>query len=293
MLQGAFAPAQTAAEPPPSTYSEADQPISAGDIVAIALQEDNDVRYEGTINQSGVVNLKYLGDFRIAGMTPREVEKALKTRFEEDLYQRATLSVHLVSRAPGSVYVYGAVQRPGALELPLNSRITILQALSKAGGITAWANPRNCTVTRANADGVREQLPVDLEQAFKDIGGQTDRVLQSGDVVFVPAANPETMQVLTTEPCEVIVVGEINAPGIIRFAPGESRTIMRAIFKAGNFTRFAKKSEVRLVRYSDGNRDVRLVDVGKVVDEGFMQDDVELKPGDMIIVDQKLFSFSN
>ena len=45
---------------------------------------------------------------------------------------------------------------------------------------------------------------------------------------------------------EVIVEGKVEAPGTILFEPGERPTLVRAIIKAGNFNKFADKSDVRL-----------------------------------------------
>ena len=69
-------------------------------------------------------------------------------------------------------------------------------------------------------------------------------------------------------------------------------TLLRAVFKAGSFTRFAKKDKVRLIRYGQaGTREVTVVDVERIVDEGFLDEDVELQAGDMIIVDEKRINF--
>jgi polysaccharide export outer membrane protein len=108
----------------------------------------------------------------------------------------------------------------------------------------------------------------------------------------VPGIDGSTQQVMTTDESEVIVVGEVNAPGIILFAPGEQRTVMRAIFKSGGFTKFAKSKEVRLIRYGkDGSRSEQTINVSAVIDDGFLDQDVDLLPGDMLIVPQKMLNF--
>ncbi len=370
-------------------------PLRVGDSVNVVLLQDADVRFEGRIGEAGMIRLPYLGDFKLAGLTVDEASRALETALQRDLYQKATISMHVSGRAPGSIYVYGAVKQPGAYDLPAAGRLTMLQAVSRAGGVSAWADPKGCSIARtepgsnerrrievdlqaafqdaagkldvelmngdvifvpianAQADQVlatdptpgtiyvygavrspgavsvpvatrltilqavskaggisswadpknvvvtrrdsaskeRTRIPVDLDAAFQDIGGEADIEMRNGDVIYVPGANAQTNQVLSSEPCEVIVVGEVNSPGIILFAPGETRTLMRAIFKAGNFSKFAKSKAVRLVRYRQGERVVETINVEEVMDQGFLDKDVDLEPGDMIIVDQKIFSF--
>ncbi len=274
-------------------YNNADIPIRPGDHISIVMAEDPDVQYNGEVDASGYVNLPYLGEVRVAGSTETVCSLHIKTTLESDFYQRATVTARVIKRSPGVVYVYGAVKNPGPINLPIIGNMTILQAVSHVNGITAWASPDQCTVTRSNpVTGEREKITVDLIESFQDIGGPADINLIAEDVIFVPSANTELAQVLSNEPYEVIVVGQVNQPGIILFAPGELRTFMRAIFKAGNFTRFAKKKAVRVIRYrKDKERDVREVDAAKMIDEGFMEYDFELEPGDMIIVDEKMINF--
>lgn len=76
-----------------------------------------------------------------------------------------------VDRVP-TIYLYGEVQRPGALRLERN--MTVMQALASAGGLTARGTARGLRVSRKDASGaVREVEPA-----------MTDR-LRPDDVVFV------------------------------------------------------------------------------------------------------------
>jgi polysaccharide export outer membrane protein len=90
---------------------------------------------------------------------------------------------------------------------------------------------------------------------------------------------------------DIYVVGEVNRPGIISFAPGEPRTLLRAIFRAGGCTAFAKRKAVRLVRTGDGGRVEREVNLRRITEDGHIEDDLKLQSGDMIIVPQKFFKF--
>ncbi len=269
-------------------------PIRPGDLISINMSEDSDVVYNGIVDASGFISLPYLGEIKIIGLTESDCGKYLQKLLEDDYYQKATVFVRVIKRAPGNVYIYGAVKEPGAIHLPELGQLTILQAISHVKGITSWASPKECQVTRQNPiTGEREKLKVDLIAAFREIGGVDDIPLIANDVVFVPSANAELSQVLSNEPYEVVIVGQVNRPGIISFAPGELRSFMRAIFKAGNFTTFAKKKSVRVIRYTNDNknREVKVVDAEKMIDQGFLDLDFELLPGDMIIVDEKLINF--
>ena len=88
-------------------------PFGVGDLVRIGMAEDPDVHYDGVISASGSIPIPYLGEFSIAGLHAGAAESALSAALCEELYHRATVTATLVRRAPGKVYVYGAVKRPG------------------------------------------------------------------------------------------------------------------------------------------------------------------------------------
>jgi protein involved in polysaccharide export with SLBB domain len=269
-------------------------PIRPGDLISISMLEDIDVVFNGVVDASGFISLVYLGEVKIIGLRESDCASYLQRLLEKDFYQKATVTVRVIKRAPGVIYIYGAVKEPGAVPLPELGQLTILQAISSVKGITSWASPEICQITRQNPiSGEREKFTVNLIAAFREIGGVDDIPLIASDVVFVPSANAELSQVLSNEPYEVIVVGQVNDPGIVSFAPGELRSFMRALFKAGNFTNFAKKKAVRVIRYSkdNKNREVMVVDAEKMIDQGYLELDFELIPGDMIIVDEKLINF--
>lgn len=79
--------------------------------------------------------------------------------------------VVFVDRAP-QVYIYGEVQRPGALRLERG--MTVLQALAAGGGLTLRGTQSGIRVHRRDAQGVTLELVPGLQG-----------LLQQGDVVFV------------------------------------------------------------------------------------------------------------
>jgi polysaccharide biosynthesis/export protein len=76
-----------------------------------------------------------------------------------------------VERAP-MVYIYGEVQRPGAMRLERN--MTVMQALATGGGLTQRGTERGMRVHRRGADGKVEVVQPNLNDPLRD-----------GDVVYV------------------------------------------------------------------------------------------------------------
>jgi polysaccharide export outer membrane protein len=81
------------------------------------------------------------------------------------------------------IFVLGEVKRPGALPM-LGKYITVLEAVTKAGGFTEIAAPNRTKVIRVE-DGVEKTISVNLNKVKKG-NKSLDIILKPGDVVVVP-----------------------------------------------------------------------------------------------------------
>src|SRR5678816_626756 len=84
---------------------------------------------------------------------------------------------------PIYVFVDGAVKNPGQVESKSSRPITLLQAVSRAGGLSERANLRGVHILRRTADGGQQRIPVNLREIRK--GKADDIDLEDGDVVVV------------------------------------------------------------------------------------------------------------
>lgn len=83
------------------------------------------------------------------------------------------------------VYVWGEVTRPGALEVKMSKKITLLQAIAQAGGLTDGASKGGVVIKRKDKKtGKEREIKVNLKDIIK--GKKTDIELLEGDVVYVP-----------------------------------------------------------------------------------------------------------
>jgi polysaccharide export outer membrane protein len=83
------------------------------------------------------------------------------------------------------VYVFGEVKNPGALQVKMSKKVTLLQAIAQAGGTTEGALKSGITIKRKDKKTGKEiKMKVNLNDIIK--GKKPDIELQEGDVVFVP-----------------------------------------------------------------------------------------------------------
>jgi polysaccharide biosynthesis/export protein len=139
------------------------------------------------IGSDGMVNVPSLGTFKAAGLTIRELREEILKKVST-LLENPSVNVRLINF---KVSVLGEVLAPGAITVE-NERITILEALSRAGDLTPYSNRQHIMIIREK-NGVREQGEIDL----KDTKFFTSPYyyLQQNDVVYVEPTKAKIAQI--------------------------------------------------------------------------------------------------
>jgi len=271
--------------------AEIETVVQAGDTLQITLSEDAEFSFKGVVDSAGRVNLPCVGDYLIAGQTLASAKQALATQLEESYYWKASPVIAVLESAPASLYVYGAVQNPGLVSFGSSGELSLAQALAGVKGLTSWADVENAYILRPTSAGLDERIELNLrDQLTQRDKSEVIHLMNNDELYILGMNNRDAGLLLSNDPREVVVVGQVNAPGVVKFAPGEDATLMRAVFKAGGLTRFARGDRIKLIRYSGKSRTVEEVNLDIVIEEGFLDQDRSLLPGDMIIVPQKFIN---
>jgi len=84
-----------------------------------------------------------------------------------------------------NVFVYGEVRSPGVISFLSSKKITLLQAITQAGGPTDWAKESRVMIKRLDKKtGEEKTIRVNLNAVIR--GKTDDIVLEEGDVIIVP-----------------------------------------------------------------------------------------------------------
>jgi polysaccharide export outer membrane protein len=86
--------------------------------------------------------------------------------------------------AAGRVYIIGAVTRPGPILLSDGQPLSLLQAVSLAGGPGPTAAKKAYLLRQSETDPQRRELAFDLKKVMKD--KDQNLLLRPNDVIFVP-----------------------------------------------------------------------------------------------------------
>ena len=93
---------------------------------------------------------------------------------------------------------------------------------------------------------------------------------------------------------KVYLVGPVRMPGPQDIPSDEVLTLSKAVLRAGGFTDFADRHNVKITRQgSAGESDkvTMVVDVGQIFDKGKTEKDVALKPNDLIYIPERMVRF--
>jgi polysaccharide export outer membrane protein len=162
--------------------------ITPGDTIALNSSKDTDLAQELTVLPDGTASFSAIGTLRIGGFTPEQVRQQVQQAYRE---ARATefpeaLTVTIVATAPRSVTVMGEVNTPGPIAFGLDQRMTLVEAIGKAGSFstnTAWLSS-TLLVRWDPATQTQRHWVIDARP--EHWVGREPLLLQSFDVIYIP-----------------------------------------------------------------------------------------------------------
>jgi polysaccharide export outer membrane protein len=188
MFFGCASPGVKAADAPAENEYKEIQPgvsefaLGVGDSLDILVWRNDDLKISTKINPSGKFMFPLIGEVQAAGKDLSAVRDEMKARLSKYLVDpQVTISVSAIQSQ--KVLVLGEVRNPGVFNL--DTDVTILEAVAKAGGWTSDAKTSNVILLR-NVSGKVDTRSIDMDTALKSGRLADNRTLQRNDIVFVP-----------------------------------------------------------------------------------------------------------
>jgi polysaccharide export outer membrane protein len=166
--------------PPPQDHVE-DTTLAPGDVFEVRVYQQEEMTNKYRVTSAGTISFPLIGMVQVAGKTPAEVESDIRDRLADGYLRNPQVSLLVSEFGSQTVSVFGEVQRPGTLKF--SNAMTIIDAISQAGGLTPMAKKNAVTVTRVE-DGKKRKYTVPVEDIGK--GKALNFQVRPGDVVYVP-----------------------------------------------------------------------------------------------------------
>jgi polysaccharide export outer membrane protein len=163
--------------------------LALADRLRVAVYQEEDLTTLTRIDARGRINLPLLGEFTIGGMTIVEAQAAIEGAYKDGRFLRnPQVTINVEEYATREVSISGQIRNPARYSLPPESTYTVVELVTKAGGITDIGKGSAVTVTRTLPDGTKKVFTIDVDSIIKGKkdNKSEDVLLQAGDYVYVP-----------------------------------------------------------------------------------------------------------
>ena len=159
-----------------------DYVIHPSDVLEISVYGENELTRKLVVRPDGKVSFPLVGDIKVAGHSTSEV-KAMIDKKVSAYIPEASSTIIIDQLGSLKYFVVGEVARPGMFNVP--SQLTVLQALSLAGGLKTFADEDSIIIIRGYGKDTTKIL-FDYSDVKKGKHLEQNILLDRGDVVLVP-----------------------------------------------------------------------------------------------------------
>jgi polysaccharide export outer membrane protein len=155
--------------------------IGASDVLTITVWKEPTLSGTILVRPDGMISLALIGDVPASGLTPIQLANQISTKLKKYI-QEPNISVVVTQIHSKVIYMLGEVVKRGPVEM--TPGMTLLEAISSAGGLTDFANSKKIYILR-NEPGSQQRIPVHYKKALKG-DRLLNLILRPGDTIVVP-----------------------------------------------------------------------------------------------------------
>jgi polysaccharide export outer membrane protein len=156
--------------------------LQEGDVLSVSVWGEEELNREVKVLPDGSISFPLVGNIPASGTTAPELEKAVAAGIS-NFVPDASVSVVVVETLGNRVFLLGNVNEPGSYIM--TSPLSVMQALSLAGGLGDFADENDILILRESPQG-QTRLRVRYKDILSGKDLETNHQLQAGDTVMVP-----------------------------------------------------------------------------------------------------------
>ncbi|MFH2201738.1 MAG: polysaccharide biosynthesis/export family protein [Elusimicrobiota bacterium] len=165
--------------------SKASYKISPVDLLEITVYREESMDRTVRVGQKGLISFPLAGEIQVGGLSTIEAERLIAEKLSE-FFVDPQITVFIKEYSNKQIYVLGEVKSPGAFDLPTEKRMTVLEAISKAGGFSPVAAKDRTKVIRATPDGKNISITIEVSAITSRGEKDKDIPLEPNDVIHIP-----------------------------------------------------------------------------------------------------------
>jgi len=157
--------------------------IGSGDTLQVSVWKEPEASVpSAVVRPDGMITIPMLKDVEVAGLTPKEAENVITAGLSKYIND-VNVTVVVAGIASKKIYLIGAVKKEGTLSYTYG--MTLMQALSEAGGLTDYAKRKKIYILRTES-GREYRLDFNYDEVVKGERMDQNIVLLPGDTVVIP-----------------------------------------------------------------------------------------------------------
>lgn len=159
--------------------------IQPSDVVQISVYREPDLTSVVRLAADGSITFPLIGRVVLSGLTVQQAQDLLAQKLGDDYLVNPQVMVTIAEYTKRHFTILGQVQKPGAFDLPVDEKLTILQAVGMAGGFTRIASPSRIVVKRLTKDKKEVVIKVNVAKLANKTSDE-EFFIQEGDAITVP-----------------------------------------------------------------------------------------------------------
>jgi polysaccharide biosynthesis/export protein len=175
---GTVPPAAAASE----IASSSSYVIGASDVLTVTVWREPTLSGAILVRPDGMISMPLLGDVQASNLTPLQLSNQIAEKLKK-YYQDPKISVVVTQIHSKTVFIIGEVTKKGPVDM--TPGMTLLEAISSAGGLTDFANVKKIYVLRNQEKGSQVRIPAHYKDALKG-DSSANFALKPGDTIVIP-----------------------------------------------------------------------------------------------------------
>jgi protein involved in polysaccharide export with SLBB domain len=155
--------------------------LGAGDVVEVRVFQEPELSGVYQVGVDGDIIFPLCKSVSVSGLTANAAAESIRGCLASKYMRDPQVSVLVKEYNSKKIFVFGEVQKPGTF--PYQDGMSVVQAVTLAGGFTRTAAQNSTSVTR-HVGGTETKIKVSVQDIA--LGKASNFTLEPGDIVYVP-----------------------------------------------------------------------------------------------------------
>jgi polysaccharide export outer membrane protein len=155
--------------------------LGAGDVVEVRVFQEPELSGVYQVGTDGDIIFPLCKSVPVGGLTANGAAETIRDCLARKYMRDPQVSVLVKEYNSKKIFVFGEVQKPGTF--PYQDGMSVVQAVTLAGGFTKTAAQNSTSVTR-HVGGTETKVKVSVQDIA--LGKASNFTLEPGDIVYVP-----------------------------------------------------------------------------------------------------------